>query len=71
MSATTKVKDYERSTEARFDDDKMLWFVDCGVKNRSGNLILHSTHYGKNGAIAMNRADAWCLIMSAVKPPES
>lgn len=71
MPATKTVGQYERSTDAREDADKMLWYVDCGVKSISGKLILHSTHYGKNAAIAINRADAWCLIMSDMKPPES
>jgi len=71
MSATTTVADYERSTEARWDNDQMLWFCHVGVKNRSNALILQATFYGRTAMVAINRAEAWCTLMSALKPPKS
>lgn len=69
MNATQPVGDYEISSLALWDSEEELWYLKAGVKSRTGKMIIHITAWGKSPEVARNRAETYCRIMSALKPP--
>lgn len=70
MSDIKTVGNYEIGP-AIWDADLETWCIRAGVKSRTGSLIIHITAHGKSPEVAKNRAEAYCLLMTAMRPPES
>lgn len=70
MPSTRTVGDYEIGTNAIYDVDDDLYLVKMGVKSASGKLILQAIWVGINPEQAFNRAEAYCTLMTALKPPK-
>lgn len=73
MSATKTVGNYEVAKRADRNGsiDEDLFYVKMGVKNKRGELILQAIWVGITEDQAMNRAEAYCELMTNQKPPES
>lgn len=71
MSATKTVGDYEMGTTCLYDLDDGLYYCKMGVKNKKGELILQAIWCGISPEQAFNRAEAYCELMTNLKPPNN